>query len=167
MEKRNMAKMLLVGFSLVLCGGAAFFTDSSGGEQAAVQAVKKAAAVVPARALAQVYITGEVQHPGIYQVKKGCRAHEVITKAGGLTEKADRDRVNLVRICRDGTHIRVPARKVKKVKASSRTYQNYHENREQGVQKKSRRRRNSSKRSVTNGISGTDRSAAAGYQESR
>ena len=112
MEKRNLAKLAVVGVSLAVCTGAAFW--DTGGETKALQATQQA--VTPVVALAQVYISGEVVHPGIYQVPKGCRAHEAIKQAGGLTAAADKDRVNLARICKDGTHINVPALSKTKLK---------------------------------------------------
>ena len=39
---------------------------------------------------------------------KDCRAQHVIELAGGVTEEADMDRVNLAQLCKDGGHIKVP-----------------------------------------------------------
>ena len=112
LEKRNLAKLAVVGVSLAVCTGAAFW--DTGGETEALQVTEQA--VTPVVALAQVYVSGEVVHPGIYQVPKGCRAYEAIKEAGGLTAAADKDRVNLARICKDGTHINVPALSKSKLK---------------------------------------------------
>lgn len=112
MEKRNLAKLAVIGVSLAVCTGAAFW--DTGGETKALEATQRS--VTPVVALAQVYVSGEVVHPGIYQVPKGCRAHEAIQQAGGLTALADKDRVNLARICKDGTHINVPALSKSKLK---------------------------------------------------
>ena len=112
LEKRNLAKLAVIGVSLAVCTGAAFW--DTGGETKALEATQQA--VTPVVALAQVYVSGEVVHPGIYQVPKGCRAHEAIQQAGGLTALADKDRVNLARICKDGTHINVPALSKSKLK---------------------------------------------------
>ncbi len=112
LEKRNLAKLAVIGVSLAVCTGAAFW--DTGGEIKALEATQKA--VTPVVSLVQVYVSGEVVHPGIYQVPKGCRAHEAIQQAGGLTVTADKDRVNLARICKDGTHINVPALSKTKLK---------------------------------------------------
>lgn len=66
----------------------------------------------------RVQVSGAVLEPGIYDVPASCRVEEAIAAAGGLTENADSERVNLVRKVRDGMHIRVP---VQKAARTSRT----------------------------------------------
>ena len=66
----------------------------------------------------RVQVSGAVLEPGIYDVPANCRVEEAIAAAGGMTENADSERVNLVRKVRDGMQIRVP---VKKVARTSRT----------------------------------------------
>ena len=59
----------------------------------------------------RVQVSGAVLEPGIYDLPANCRVEEAIAAAGGLTENADSERVNLVRKVRDGMQIRVPAQK--------------------------------------------------------
>ena len=59
----------------------------------------------------RVQVSGAVLEPGIYDVPASYRVEEAITAAGGLTENADSERVNLVRKVRDGMQIRVPVKK--------------------------------------------------------
>ena len=66
----------------------------------------------------RVQVSGAVLKPGIYDVHASCRVEEAIAAAGGMTENADSERVNLVRKVRDGMQIRVP---VKKAARTSRT----------------------------------------------
>lgn len=66
----------------------------------------------------RVQVSGAVLEPGIYDVPASCRVEEAIAAAGGLTENADSERVNLVRKVCDGMQIRVP---VKKAERTSRT----------------------------------------------
>ena len=66
----------------------------------------------------RVQVSGAVLEPGIYDGPACCRVEEAIAAAGGLTENADSERVNLVRKVRDGMQIRVP---VKKAAWTSRT----------------------------------------------
>ena len=56
----------------------------------------------------RVQVSGAVLEPGIYDLPANCRVEEAIAAAGGLTENADSERVNLVRKVRDGMQIRVP-----------------------------------------------------------
>lgn len=66
----------------------------------------------------RVQVSGAVLEPGIYDVPASCRVEEAIAAAGGMTENADSERVNLVRKVRDGMQIRVP---VKNAARTSRT----------------------------------------------
>lgn len=57
---------------------------------------------------AMVYVTGAVNRPGLYEVSLGARTIEAIQAAGGATEKADLERVNLAQKLPDGAHLIVP-----------------------------------------------------------
>ena len=52
---------------------------------------------------------GEVQHPGVYRVAAAARVTDVLQAAGGMTERADRSRINLAAPVADGERIYVPA----------------------------------------------------------
>ena len=61
-----------------------------------------------------IHMTGEVRTPGVVRVKHGSRVSEAVDQAGGFTEDADRDSVNLARLVVDGEQIRVPSLKSSK-----------------------------------------------------
>ena len=56
-----------------------------------------------------VYICGQVQHPGVYQVDADERVFKVIQMAGGLTDEADEAGVNQAQTLADGQMIYIPA----------------------------------------------------------
>lgn len=68
----------------------------------------------------RVQVSGAVLEPGIYDVPASCRVEEAIAAAGGLTENADSERVNLVRKVRDGMQIRVPVQKTTRTSRTQR-----------------------------------------------
>lgn len=68
----------------------------------------------------RVQVSGAVLEPGIYDVPASCRVEEAIAAAGGLTENADSERVNLVRKVRDGMQIRVPVLKAARTNRTQR-----------------------------------------------
>ena len=68
----------------------------------------------------RVQVSGAVLEPGIYDVPANCRVEEAIAAAGGLTENADSERVNLVRKVRDGMQIRVPVQKAARTSSTQR-----------------------------------------------
>lgn len=55
-----------------------------------------------------IHIKGEVNNPGYYEVKNGSRLNDVIKKAGGKTDDADLNRVNLAQKVIDGEEIIIP-----------------------------------------------------------
>lgn len=56
-----------------------------------------------------VDIKGEVNEPGIYEVKADMRVNDVITLAKGLTENADQNQLNLAQKVADEMIIQVPS----------------------------------------------------------
>lgn len=56
----------------------------------------------------EVYITGAVKRPGVYDVPPGSRVHEVVTAAGDVLPYADLEAVNLSAVVNDGEKIHIP-----------------------------------------------------------
>jgi len=55
-----------------------------------------------------VYITGAVTNPGVYELEPGGRLYDVVNLAGGLTEGAAINYINLAAPLKDGVHIHIP-----------------------------------------------------------
>ncbi len=55
-----------------------------------------------------VYICGSVQNEGVYSLSEGARVFEALDLAGGLTEDAKSDYINLARVLKDGESIYFP-----------------------------------------------------------
>lgn len=58
-----------------------------------------------------IYITGEVKNPGVVLLNSGSRIVDAIDAAGGVTEKANITKVNLVYVLQDGMKINIPNQK--------------------------------------------------------
>jgi competence protein ComEA len=56
-----------------------------------------------------VHVAGSVLTPGVYELGSGARVYEAIDRAGGITDDADVDALNLAAPLADGTRIYVPA----------------------------------------------------------
>lgn len=54
-----------------------------------------------------VYITGHVKNPGVYEISEGTRLYQLVELAGGFTEEAAEDYLNLAACVRDGDKITV------------------------------------------------------------
>lgn len=52
-----------------------------------------------------VHVSGEVVNPGVYRVVEGSRVDDAIELAGGFTENAVQDSLNLARVIADGEQI--------------------------------------------------------------
>lgn len=57
-----------------------------------------------------VYVCGEVKVPGVYELKAGSRIFEAIDAAGGMTEQAAQEAVNLALLLSDGQQIQIPSK---------------------------------------------------------
>lgn len=83
---------------------------SSAYEDASLAGTKKAAAVSETEAMDPafvVHVCGEVVNPGIYELPAGSRIYEAVKAAGGFTENAAEESVNLASPIEDGVQIRI------------------------------------------------------------
>lgn len=61
----------------------------------------------------KIHITGQVKNSGIIELEKGERISDAIEKAGGTTELADLDNVNLAYVLEDGQKLYIPNKEEK------------------------------------------------------
>ena len=71
-----------------------------------------------------VHITGEIKYPGVVVLKNGDRIVDAIEAAGGETENADLDRVNLAYVLNDGDKIYIPNKNEEEEKSNIITTEN-------------------------------------------
>lgn len=85
-------------------------------EEAAKEAAAEKAEVVSRETAAeepeeiQVYVCGAVVSPGVYALPAGSRLYQAIERAGGMTEEAAAEYLNLAEAAADGLKIQVPTR---------------------------------------------------------
>lgn len=58
-----------------------------------------------------IHICGAVEKPGVYELPAGSRIYEAVEEAGGFTQEAADDYLNLAHRLEDGWKIEIPARK--------------------------------------------------------
>lgn len=61
-----------------------------------------------------IYITGEIQKEGVYELKENSRILDAIEMAGGLKEDADIEDINLAQVLEDENKIYIPNKNIKK-----------------------------------------------------
>ena len=118
-------KIIAVAVAVVFCVLAGFWPQQREEnmlelEQQAVQMEEAAA-----EAKITVYVSGAVAKPGLHEIAPGSRAVDAIEAAGGMTEEANKDRVNLAKICKDGMQVNVPrlsAKELRKLKQAQNVY---------------------------------------------
>lgn len=107
-------KIIAVAVAVVFCVLASFWPQERGGESLQVQQTGQAAE--PEKAKITVYVSGAVAKPGLHEIAPGSRAVDAIEAAGGMTEEANRDKVNLAKICKDGMQVNVPRLSAKELR---------------------------------------------------
>lgn len=60
----------------------------------------------------KVYVSGEVNAPGVYELESSARINDALQLAGGITGSADLSKCNLAAFALDGSSINVPAKAV-------------------------------------------------------
>lgn len=60
----------------------------------------------------RVHVCGQVRYPGVYELEEGSRVWDAVQAAGGLTQEADAEGVNLARILEDGSKVTIPLYRV-------------------------------------------------------
>lgn len=55
-----------------------------------------------------VYVSGAVRQPDVYELPAEARVKDLVLSAGGLSEDADAERINLAERLRDEQHVHVP-----------------------------------------------------------
>ena len=99
---RNLITIGLAG--LVAAAVVAFVLD----QRSAAEPLTINLADPPASGPIEVYITGAVAEPGVYEMRDGDRIIDLLYEAGGHTPEADLDSINLALRLRDEDQVLVP-----------------------------------------------------------
>lgn len=118
MKQRGMLRLLVLVVCLVAAG--CFYSCApewkTGGESLVLEEGTKESSEERAEPSVQeiswiyVHVCGEVNCPGVYQMKEGQRMYEAVEQAGGFTDKAATDYLNLAEPVWDGMQVFVPSK---------------------------------------------------------
>ena len=102
--------VIIVAAIAAAAGGVVLFLrDGGDGEPVRIVPPPPASSVESRAELeSKAYVTGAVRQPGLYTIKEGDRLADLIDLAGGITEDADMQAVNLAVRVNDQDHWTVP-----------------------------------------------------------
>lgn len=110
MELTRVQKIILAaGLLLVLGGVFVLSLRSSAHTDAGIELVAEEPPEPEARTIL-VQVAGEVNKPGVYRLREQSRVMDAIAAAGGLTENADIESLNLVARVTDGQKLTIEAK---------------------------------------------------------
>lgn len=107
-------KIIAITVAVLFCVLASFWPQQC--EENTLEVQQAAQVEKTAEAKITVYVSGAVVKPGLHEISPGSRAIEAIEAAGGMTEEANQDKVNLAKICKDGMQINVPRLSAKELR---------------------------------------------------
>lgn len=84
------------------------FIDDTFAEDSLDQEASERTATPTSVAFIVAYVSGAVRAPDVYQLPVGARVKDLVLAAGGLSDDADIERINLAAPVADGQHVRVP-----------------------------------------------------------
>ncbi len=100
----NTWKAVVLGIVLgLLIAGAIFLIASPPRGQPLVLSI------APTSSTITVYVTGEVNNPGVYTIPRLSRVVDAVQTAGGFSALADRNAINLAAVLEDGIEIIIPS----------------------------------------------------------
>jgi competence protein ComEA len=105
--ERNQTRVLLIAGALLLAGLGA---DRLSGSDSLPAVEFRYGSGQPTGAPIRVDVAGAVVHPGVYELREGDRLAEALAAAGGPSNDADTDALNLARRVRDEEQVVVPKR---------------------------------------------------------
>lgn len=119
LSPKERAGYLVLGFLLLAIVGVLGYRASRGGAPDLTAIPKegrfRVSKAPPVKAAVQpdkivVHVVGAVKHPGLYTLPSDSRANDAMAAAGGPTQDADLEAVNLASRLSDGQQIRVPVK---------------------------------------------------------
>ena len=108
--KNKIVTMLLTGLPLLVflaCGGEKKNVELADLQRQETAEITDDNESIPA--VVYIHICGEVLNPGVYQVRAESRIYDVLLLAGGFTDEAAEEAVNLAKPVTDGMQIMIPS----------------------------------------------------------
>ena len=101
----------LMVLTLFGCGSAqAYLNEQMDNDGGGMQSVSEPAAFRAGEetGVLFVHVSGAVRKPGVYELPEGSRLYEAVESAGGFTDDADGEYMNLAAVLEDGVQYHIP-----------------------------------------------------------
>jgi competence protein ComEA len=108
LERHRGYVAMTLGYAIILAG--VLFLRSPRSDETPIEIHSPTAAPTATVAPIRVHISGAVRNPGVFELPGGSRVQEAVEAAGGVTEEADLDRINLAAWVNDGQRVHVPTK---------------------------------------------------------
>jgi len=106
LERHRGYVAMTLGYAIILAG--VLFFRSPRSDETPIEIQSPTAVPTATVAPIRVHVSGAVHNPGVFSLPAGSRVEEVVEAAGGVTEEADLDRINLAAWVNDGQRVHVP-----------------------------------------------------------
>ena len=106
LERHRGYVAMTLGYAIILAG--VLFLRNPRSDETPIEIQSPTAVPTATVAPIRVHVSGAVHSPGVFSLPAGSRVQEVVEVAGGATEEADLDRINLAAWVNDGQKIYVP-----------------------------------------------------------
>lgn len=106
--ERYRGYVLITLINVIMLGGVTFFLRRPPSSDVLTIAPTATPLPTPTPRPLQVYVSGAVTHPEVYELPTESIIKDAIEAAGGATSEADLDRINLALSVANGQHIYVP-----------------------------------------------------------
>jgi competence protein ComEA len=105
LDSKQKLRLSIAAAALVIASYFVFFTEASSSKDDFSATTIEAPAPSPIVQVMLVHVSGEVIRQGLYELPLGSRVADAVRLAGGFTNSAQAESVNLARILNDGEQI--------------------------------------------------------------
>ena len=106
LERHRGYVAMTLGYAIILAG--VLFLRNPRSDETPIEIQSPTAVPTATVAPIRVHVSGAVHNPGVFSLPAGSRVQEVVDVAGGATEEADLERINLAAWVNDGQKVHVP-----------------------------------------------------------
>ena len=106
-EKKKVIGSIVILTMFIFFMGVGYIISSSGKANSKEEIFTDSIEKEHTNDIITIYVNGAVEKPGVYKLKENSRIEDAIKIAGGFSENADKDKLNLAKLIKDEDYIYV------------------------------------------------------------